>query len=60
MSNLEHYFENILYNGRDVNGDCNKNSLSKEQQKAVETCADYVLYKLFKTRECFEKFVKDR
>ena len=31
MSELEHYFENLLYNGRDVKGDWNKNSLTKEQ-----------------------------
>ena len=60
MSNLEHYFENLLYDGHDVKGDCNKNSLTKEQQNAVETCAIYVIYTLFETRERFEKFVNEK
>ena len=51
MSNLEHYFENLLFDGKDVNGDLNKNSLTKEEQNAVEVCANYVLYTLFCGRE---------
>lgn len=51
MSNLEHYFENLLYLGKDVNGDLNKNSLTKEEQIAVEVCAQYVLYTLFNGRD---------
>lgn len=51
MSNLEHYFENLLLYGKDVNGDLNKNSLTKEEQNAVEVCANYVLYTLFCGRE---------
>ena len=47
MSNLEHYFENLLFMGKDVNGDWNKNSLTEEEQNAVEECAQYVLYTLF-------------
>ena len=57
MSNLEHYFENLLYHGRDVQADVNKNSLSKEQQDAVEQCAQYVLYTLFNGREDFEDYI---
>lgn len=57
MSNLEHYFENLLYDGRDVQADVNKNSLSKEQQDAVEQCAQYVLYTLFNGREDFEDYI---
>ena len=57
MSNLEHYFENLLYHGRDVQADVNKNSLSKEQQDAVEQCAQYVLYTLFNGREDFDDYI---
>ena len=51
MSNLEHYFENLLFSGKDVNGDLNKNSLTKEEQNAVEACANYVLFTLFCGRD---------
>ena len=57
MSNLEHYFENLLFHGQDVNGDWNKKSLSEQEQEAVETCADYVLYTVFLNREDFLKFI---
>lgn len=46
MSNLEHYFENLLYSGADVNGDVNKNALTADEQNAVEVCAQYVIYTL--------------
>lgn len=51
MSNLEHYFENLLFMGKDVNGDWNKNALTEEEQNAVEECAQYVLYSLFCGRD---------
>ena len=44
MSNVEHYFENLLFNGKDCKGEPNKNSLSKEVQEAVEECAQYIKY----------------
>ena len=47
MSNIEHYFENLLFYGEDVTGNPNKNALTKEEQNAVEECASYVLYTLF-------------
>lgn len=53
MSCLEHYFENLLFEGEDIKGEPNKNALSKEEQNAVEICADYVLYSLFFNRESF-------
>lgn len=53
MSNLEHYFENLLYYGADISGEPNKNALSKEQQEAVEECAMYVIYTIFCGREDF-------
>lgn len=58
MSNIEHYFENLLFNGCDVKGDWNKNSLTEKEQEAVKTCADYVLYTVFLNREDFLKFVR--
>ena len=53
MTYLEHYFENLLFEGEDIKGEPNKNALSKEEQNAVEICADYVLYSLFFNRENF-------
>ena len=47
MSNIEHYFENMLFYGEDITGNPNKNALTKEEQNAVEECASYVLYSLF-------------
>ena len=58
MSNLEHYFENLLYSGKDVSGDLNKNSLTKEEQIAVGICADYVLYTLFHGRDELKEFLE--
>lgn len=60
MSNLEHYFENLLFNGQDLKGDWNKNALTEAEQKAVEICADYVLYSLFLNRDDFLKFVNGK
>lgn len=57
MSNLEHYFENLLFYGKDVDGDWNKNALCQVEQNAVEECADYVIYSLFCNREDFLKWV---
>ena len=57
MSNLEHYFENLLFDGRDIPGDWNKNALSEEQQSAVEECADYVIWSLFDSRERFLRII---
>ena len=58
MSNLEHYFENLLFYGADIGGEWNKKYLSEEEQKAVEVCADYVIYTLFYGREDFEAWLK--
>lgn len=57
MSNLEHYFENLLYYGEDIKGEANKNALTEEQQKSVEQCAQYVIYSLFGTREHFDEWI---
>ena len=59
MSNLEHYFENLLFHGKDCTGEPNKNDLSKEQQEAVEACANYILFSIFYGREDFIKYVKE-
>ena len=58
MSNLEHYFENLLFNGEDCRGDVNKNTLTKEEQEAVEICAQYVIWSIFDGREEFKNFIK--
>lgn len=47
MSNLEHYFENLLYMGKDVTGNWNKDALTLEQQEAVEICYQYIKYTMF-------------
>ena len=60
MSNLEHYFENLLYYGEDVYGGINKQSLTLDMQDAVEVCAQYVIYSLFGNRKAFEKFINER
>ena len=44
MNPTEHYFENLLLHGKDINGDPNKNTLSKEVQETIEICANYILY----------------
>ncbi len=44
MTCLEHYFENLLCNGKDTYGEPNKKALTKEQQEAVEICAQYIKY----------------
>ena len=59
MSNLEHYFENLLFDGKDCNGEPNKKSLTREEQEAVKVCADYVIYTLFTNREAFLKWVRE-
>ena len=56
MTAQEHYFENLLYHGKDVNGEYNKNALSKEVQEAIEICADYVIYTTFNGRDDFKKY----
>ena len=59
MSNLEHYFENLLFNGLEYGEtDPNRESLTKEQIEAVETCAVYVLYSLFYSHSRFLEFAR--
>ena len=58
MSNLEHYFENLLFDGEDCRGDVNKNSLTKEEQEAVEICAQYVIWSIFDGRDEFKNFIR--
>ena len=58
MSNLEHYFENLLFEGCDCGGEPNKKSLTRSEQKAVETCANYVIYSLFCNRDLFLKWAR--
>ena len=44
MSPIEHYFENLLMFGHDVDGEPNKSKLTLEVQEAIETCAEYIRY----------------
>ena len=60
MSNLEHYFENLLFHGEDCKGEPNKKQLTKLEQQTVEECADYIIYSLFGSREEFLSFVHRR
>jgi len=60
MSNIEHYFENLLFTNSDCNGEPNKKALSQEVQDAVEICADYVMYTLFDGREELGKFFEQQ
>jgi hypothetical protein len=57
MSNIEHYFENLLFHGED---NVNKYYLSEEERKAVEICVNYVIYSLFDNREMFRSFIKNK
>lgn len=59
MTCEEHYFENLLYYGKDVKGECNKNAISKEKQEAIEICANYVIYTLFEGRKDFLSCFKE-
>ncbi len=56
MSNLEHYFENLLFDGHDCKDEPNRRALTNEEQRAVEVCADYVIYTIFKDRDEFLSF----
>ncbi len=58
MSNLEHYFENLLFDGRDCTGEPNKRTLTEEEQSAVEACADYIIYTVFANRAEFLSWVR--
>ena len=60
MSNLEHYFENLLFQGSDIGNDVNKNQISKEQQEAVEECVNYVLCNIFAGRDDFRAYIQER
>ena len=60
MSCAEHYFENLLFNGKDIKGEPNKNAISEQEQKTIKMCADYVIYTLFFNRDNFNEFIKSR
>lgn len=57
MTYVEHYFENLLFNGKDVPGNYNRDSLTLHEQRAVEECAQYVLYSIFMDRTEFLRFM---
>lgn len=59
MTNLEHYFENLLFQGKDICNDINKDSLSDTEQKTIEACYSYILYVLFDgDKEALQHWVK--
>ena len=58
MSNIEHYFENLLFYGQDCMGEPNKQALTKAEQRAVEVCADYIIYTTFANRDEFLSWVR--
>lgn len=60
MNCVEHYFENLLFDGEDIKGNPNKNALTKDQQEAVEDCMNYVLYTIFNDRTDFKDFIENR
>ena len=58
MSCGEHYFENLIHDGKDINGDYNKNNLSDVERETIEMCYYYVLYNLFGDRELLDEYLK--
>ncbi len=60
MSNLEHYFENLLFYGEDVKDECNKKSLTEQERAVVEQCANYVVYALFSNRDEFIRWFEHK
>ena len=59
MTSVEHYFENLLFHGKDAGNDDNKKMLTKQEQAAVESCADYVLNNIFYGRIDFKRYMND-
>ena len=57
MSNLEHYFENLLFEGLDYEDKINKSQLTAEQIDAVETCATYITYTFFCGKDELKKYI---
>lgn len=61
MSNIEHYFENLISYGSDgVAGNQNESALSKEEVKAVNECFRYMAYKAFDNEADFANYVRKR
>ena len=57
MSNLEHYFENLLFEGLDYEDEINKRHLTPEEINAVETCATYITYTFFCGKDELKKYI---
>lgn len=57
MSNLEHYFENLLYEGLDYEDEINKRHLTPEEIEAVKTCAEYITYTFFNGKDELKKYI---
>jgi hypothetical protein len=50
MDYIEHYFENLLFNKEDT---INAQYLFDAEVHVIKVCADYILHKLFYSREDF-------
>ena len=60
MTYVEHYFENLLLDGKDVANNSNRNALTEDERKTVEACVQYVIYVLFGNRKNFEKWRREK
>lgn len=60
MSCAEHYFENLLFHGKDINGEPNKKNISEIEQKTIEMCYQYVIYTLFNGFEDFDNYLRKK
>lgn len=57
MSNLENYFENLLFEGLDYEDEINKRHLTPEEIEAVKTCAEYITYTFFNGKDELKKYI---
>lgn len=57
MSNLEHYFENLLHYGVD---NIHEDVLSEEQKETVKVCVNYVLYNIFYGKKDFLDYIQKK
>ena len=58
MSCAEHYFENLLFYGKDIRDEPNKKNISKIEQETIEMCYYYVIYDLFNGFDNFYEYMR--
>lgn len=56
MNAIEQYFDNLLFEGKDIDGDPNRNALTEEEQHVVQVCAAYILYSIFPNRNFMKMY----